>query len=51
MMAASVHPTDPKRVYCVSRCGQVFGTEDDGASWSEYRMPEEVGDAYAVACA
>jgi photosystem II stability/assembly factor-like uncharacterized protein len=51
MMAASVHPTDPKRVYCVSRCGQVFGTEDDGASWSVYRMPEEVGDAYAVACA
>ena len=51
MMAVSAHPTDPRRVYCVSRCGQVFGTEDDGASWSEYRLPDEVGDAYAVACA
>jgi photosystem II stability/assembly factor-like uncharacterized protein len=51
MMAASVHPRDPQRVYCVSRCGQVFGTEDNGATWSEYQLPDEVGDAYAVACA
>jgi photosystem II stability/assembly factor-like uncharacterized protein len=51
MMAASTHPTDPQRVYCVSRCGQVFGTEDGGASWTEYQLPDEVGDAYAVACA
>jgi photosystem II stability/assembly factor-like uncharacterized protein len=51
MMAVSVHPTDPARVYCVSRCGQVFGTEDTGASWQEYRLPEGVEDVYAVACA
>ncbi|MGZ8210214.1 MAG: WD40/YVTN/BNR-like repeat-containing protein [Burkholderiales bacterium] len=51
MMAAAVHPADPARVYCVSRCGQVFGTEDGGESWREYRLPEDVGDAYAVACA
>ena len=50
MMAAAVHPADPAKVYCVSRCGQVFGTEDAGKSWREYRMPEEVGDAYKVAC-
>ena len=31
MMAAAVHPRDPARVYCVSRCGQVFGTEDAGS--------------------
>ena len=50
MMAVAAHPTDRARVYCVSRCGQIFGTEDEGASWHEYRLPDEVGDAYAVAC-
>jgi photosystem II stability/assembly factor-like uncharacterized protein len=50
MMAVSVHPSDPGRVYCVSRGGQVFGTEDSGASWREYRLPEDVRDAYTVAC-
>jgi hypothetical protein len=51
MMAVAVHPGDPARVYCVSRCGQVFGTEDAGTSWREYRLPEGVQDVYAVACA
>jgi photosystem II stability/assembly factor-like uncharacterized protein len=51
MMAANVHPSDPARVYCVSRCGQVFGTEDSGDTWREYRLPEGVQDVYAVACA
>ena len=51
MMAVAVHPRDPARVYCVSRCGQVFGTEDAGASWREYPLPEGVEDTYTVACA
>ncbi len=50
MMAVNVHPADPARVYCVSRCGPVFGTENGGASWREYRLPESVQDVYAVAC-
>ncbi|MEA3155984.1 MAG: hypothetical protein QOK44_3573 [Betaproteobacteria bacterium] len=51
MMSVSVHPGDAARVYCVSRCGQVFGTEDSGASWREYRLPAGVQDVYAIACA
>jgi len=51
MMAVTAHPRDPARVYCVSRCGQVFGTEDSGASWREYPLPEGVQDVYTVACA
>lgn len=51
MMAAAVDRSDPAKVYCISRCGQVFGTEDAGASWREYRLPEDVHDAYKVACA
>lgn len=51
MMAVALHPNDPARVYCISRCGQVFGTEDEGASWREYPLPEGVQDVYTVACA
>jgi photosystem II stability/assembly factor-like uncharacterized protein len=51
MMAVALHPTDADRVYCVSRTGQVFGTEDGGRSWREHRLPEGVADIYALACA
>lgn len=51
MMAAAVSAHDPARAYCVSRCGQVFGTEDNGTTWSEYRLPGNVQDVYTVACA
>ena len=51
MMAVALHPTDADRVYCVSRSGQVFGTEDGGHSWREHRLPEGVEDIYALACA
>jgi photosystem II stability/assembly factor-like uncharacterized protein len=51
MMAVALHPTDADRVYCVSRTGQVFGTEDGGRSWREHRLPDGVEDVYALACA
>jgi photosystem II stability/assembly factor-like uncharacterized protein len=51
MMAVAADARDPARVCCVSRCGQVFGTEDGGASWAEYPLPAGVEDVYAVACA
>jgi photosystem II stability/assembly factor-like uncharacterized protein len=50
VMAVTVHPHDPARVYCITRGGQVIGSEDAGASWNEYRLPEGVNDAYTVAC-
>jgi photosystem II stability/assembly factor-like uncharacterized protein len=50
MMAVALHPRDPDQVYCVSRSGQVFGTEDGGRSWREHRVPD-VQDVYALACA
>ena len=50
MMAVATHPGDPARVYSIARGGQVFGTEDSGASWKEYRLPAGVNDAYTVAC-
>ena len=51
MMAVSLHPSDPDEVHCVSRCGQLFSTLDGGKSWQEHRLPENVRDIYAVACA
>jgi photosystem II stability/assembly factor-like uncharacterized protein len=48
MMSIALHPRDPGQVYCVSRCGQVFGTRDGGTSWRESALP--VDDVYAIAC-
>ncbi len=50
LMAVCVHPRDAAQVVCVSRGGQVFGTQDAGASWKEYPLPQGVHDAYTVAC-
>jgi photosystem II stability/assembly factor-like uncharacterized protein len=49
LMAVSEHPGDPAKVACVTRLGQVFGTENGGASWHEYRLPNGVEDVYAIA--
>jgi photosystem II stability/assembly factor-like uncharacterized protein len=49
LMAVSEHPGDPANVVCVTRGGQVFGTENSGASWQEYRLPDGVEDVYAIA--
>ena len=50
MMAVALHPRDAEQVYCVSRIGQVFGTQDGGRTWQEHRVPD-VQDVYALACA
>ena len=50
MMAVALTASDPRQVHCVTRGGQTFSTEDDGASWQEFAMPEGAGAAVAVAC-
>lgn len=51
MMAIAENPRDPRQVFAVARTGQVFGTTDGGTSWCEFRLPDKVNDAYAVAFA
>jgi len=51
LMAVAADASDAARIYCVTRLGQVFGTEDAGASWQEYKLPEGVEDVYAIASA
>jgi photosystem II stability/assembly factor-like uncharacterized protein len=50
MMAVALHRRDPDQVYCVSRSGQIFGTQDGGRAWTEQHLPDGVQDVYAVAC-
>ena len=50
MMAVALHRRDPDQVYCASRGGQVFGTQDGGRTWAEHHLPEGVQDVYAIAC-
>jgi len=41
----------PDRVYCAARRGQVFGTEDGGKSWREFKLPDGGQGVYALATA
>lgn len=50
LMTVCVHPRDAAQIYCVTRAGQVFGTQNSGDSWQEYRLPSGVQDVYTVAC-
>jgi photosystem II stability/assembly factor-like uncharacterized protein len=51
MMAVALNRRDPRQVSCVTRFGQVFGTEDGGGTWREHRLPAGIQDVYALACA
>lgn len=50
LMIIAQSAADPDRVWCGARAGQVFGTEDGGASWVTWPLPEGVEGVYAVLC-
>jgi hypothetical protein len=50
MMKVAVHPFNPAVVSCISRCGQVFATNDSGQHWHTSRLPLDVQDVYTVGC-
>ena len=50
MMAVSIHPKDPNKVFAATRAGQVFGTNDAGKTWSTYLLPEGCEGLYSLAC-
>jgi photosystem II stability/assembly factor-like uncharacterized protein len=51
MMSVTIDRSDPKRIYCATRTGQIFGTEDEGVSWREYPLPPNVvGRVRVIAC-
>ncbi len=50
LMNIAVSSRDPDRIYCAARLGQVFGTEDGGATWNALPLPPGVVDVRAVHC-
>jgi photosystem II stability/assembly factor-like uncharacterized protein len=51
IMSLALHPSDPQQVYVGARYnGEVFATQDGGASWAAMPLPGPVKDIYSVAC-
>jgi photosystem II stability/assembly factor-like uncharacterized protein len=50
MMTIALNRQNDQVVYCATRGGQVFGTQDGGASWQETPLPEGLQDIYTLAC-
>jgi photosystem II stability/assembly factor-like uncharacterized protein len=51
LMIIGESPATADRVYCATRKGQVFGTEDGGRHWRDYQLPDGVEGVYAIATA
>lgn len=51
LMIIAQSASDPDTVWCGARAGQVFGTEDGGASWRDLPLPAGTSGIYAMACA
>ena len=47
----SVNPQDSNQVYFCTRRGQVFGTDDGGATWHDHTLPGDVIDSISVLAA
>lgn len=50
LMTVTVSKSDPQKIVCGARLGQVFGTEDGGKNWVSLPLPDGVEDVRAVAC-
>lgn len=49
IMSVALHQKDAKQVWMAARYGEVFGTQDGGATWSEAPLPSGVKDIYSLA--
>ena len=49
MMAVRVDARAPEHIFCVARDGEVFGSLDDGANWTEYDLPEKAKEIRGLA--
>ena len=49
MMAVGIDPRSPGHIYCIARDGQVFGTLDDGATWTSHDLPEKAKEVRGLA--
>jgi photosystem II stability/assembly factor-like uncharacterized protein len=49
LMVVAASAAKPERVWCASRRGQVFGTEDGGKTWQTSKLPGGGQGVYALA--
>jgi photosystem II stability/assembly factor-like uncharacterized protein len=49
-MSVALHQHDAAQVYTAARYGEVFGTQDGGATWCDMPLPSGVQHIYALAC-
>ena len=47
----AIKPENPEELYFCTRRGQVFGSQDGGASWSEHPLPEQATKVICIAAA
>ena len=50
MFGLAFDERNPKRMYCSTSGGEVFGSQDSGTTWSTYSLPEGATQVYALAC-
>ena len=50
MMSVDINRSHPEQVFCATRKGEVFGSLDDGATWTAYPLPDHVEEVRSVAC-
>jgi photosystem II stability/assembly factor-like uncharacterized protein len=50
LMSVALHGRDADQVYVAARYGEVFGTQDGGATWRDMPLPSGVQHIYALAC-
>jgi photosystem II stability/assembly factor-like uncharacterized protein len=51
VMGLASDPNNSAVLYSVGRTGQVLGTQDNGSTWHDYTLPDDVGYVYEVVCA
>ena len=49
MMAVAEDPHAAGHIFCLTRHGQVYGTLDNGATWTNYQMPEKAQEVRGLA--
>jgi photosystem II stability/assembly factor-like uncharacterized protein len=51
MFSLAFDARQPKRMYCATSGGEVFGSEDGGQNWAARPLPEGATQVYAMGCA
>ena len=50
MFGVAVNRANPSQMYCCTLGGEVFGSQDGGASWSSHPLPDGVRSTRAIVC-